>query len=256
MPNPPQAVIIAGPNGSGKSTAASLLLPPEMPFVNADMIAQEISGKKGTPADINAGRLLLERVQALEERNSDFAFETTLATKMLVSRVEGWKARGYQVHLIFFYLPSPELSIQRVAGRVRAGGHDVPEATIRRRFVAGLRNFFDLYSKLVDSWRVYDNSRGGDPQIVAKRRLNGELVVHDWVLWEARPKFVPGVPHPELDPLVMRFAHDEVVDPLIRQAMRRAVAEHKRTGNPIAVWRDGQAVVVPPEEIPPLADAE
>lgn len=251
----PQAVIIAGPNGSGKSTAASILLPAEMPFVNADMIAQEISGKQGTPADINAGRLLLERVQSLEAQSLDFAFETTLATKMLASRVEGWKLAGYQTHLIFFYLPSPELAIQRVAARVRDGGHDVPEATIRRRFASGLRNFLELYSPLVDSWRLYDNSRGGDPQIIAKQRLTGELIVHDSVLW-------PGGLPPESPVRIVsevdadsRFSSDEVVDPLIRTAMRRAVAEHKRRGNPIAIWKDGRVVQIPPEEIPPLEDA-
>ncbi len=226
-----------------------------MPFVNADMIAQEISGKQGTPADINAGRLLLERVQHLESQSLDFAFETTLATKMLVARVQGWKLAGYQTHLIFFYLPSPELAIQRVAARVRDGGHDVPEETIRRRFASGLRNFLELYSPLVDSWRLYDNSRGGDPQIIAKQRLTGELIVHDSVLWpgglppESPVRFVA-----EID-ADSRFSSDEVVDPLIRTAMRRAVAEHKRRGNPIAVWKDGRVVQIPPEEIPPLEDA-
>jgi len=167
MPTPPQAVIIAGPNGSGKSTAASQLLPTDMTFVNADVIAQELTGKPGTSADINAGRILLDKVDRLETNREDFAFETTLATKMLATRVRQWQEAGYQVHLLFIYLPSPDLSVQRVAGRVRAGGHHVPEETIRRRFNSGLRNFFRLYRPLVDHWRLYDNS-SLEPRLIAK----------------------------------------------------------------------------------------
>lgn len=167
MSTPPQAVIIAGPNGSGKSTAAARLLAPGMAFVNADMIAQEISGKQGAPADINAGRLLLERVDKLQRDRQDFAFETTLATRMLVNRIELWRAAGYQIRLIFFWLPSDDLAVERVASRVRAGGHGVPAETIRRRFRAGVRNFFQLYRPLVDTWRVYDNSEPR-PRLIAK----------------------------------------------------------------------------------------
>ncbi|RYG70979.1 hypothetical protein EON77_13300, partial [bacterium] len=152
----PKAVIIAGPNGSGKSTAATRLLPAGMPFVNADNIAQELTGQRGTSADINAGRILLERVGRLESEGQDFAFETTLATKTLSARVEGWRERGYRVHLLFVWLPSDDLSVLRVQGRVRDGGHDVPEATIRRRYRAGLQNFFGLYLPRVDTWRIYD----------------------------------------------------------------------------------------------------
>jgi predicted ABC-type ATPase len=161
-------VIIAGPNGSGKSTCAVTLLPQDLPFVNADMIAAELSGVPGTTADINAGRLLLDRVGKLEEAREDFAFETTLATKMLRDRVVAWQKAGYQVHLLYFWLPTPDMAVQRVAARVRAGGHHVPETTVRRRYASGLRNFFQLYLPLVDTWRMYDNSRGLDPLLIAK----------------------------------------------------------------------------------------
>lgn len=184
MPRPPQAVIIAGPNGSGKSTAATTLLPAHMTFVNADMIAQELTGKPGTSADINAGRILLDKVVELERNLEDFAFETTLATKMLVSRVEEWSKSGFEVHLIFFWLPSPELSIQRVAGRVRDGGHDVPEDTIRRRFRTGLRNLFRIYMPVVTTWRMYDNSGGPEPKLIAKGTRKGSIKVKNEALWQ------------------------------------------------------------------------
>lgn len=181
----PKAVIIAGPNGSGKSTAATRLLPPGMPFVNADNIAQELTGKRGTPADINAGRILLERVERLEHDRTDFGFETTLATKMLAKRVAGWRDRGYRIFLLFVWLPSDDMAVLRVQGRVRDGGHDVPEATIRRRYQAGLRNFFRLYSPVVDTWRVYDNSRDEGPILIARGGLDGTMKIGDPEIWSA-----------------------------------------------------------------------
>lgn len=195
MPNPkpnepgaPQAIIIAGPNGSGKSTAATRLLPSEMAFVNADNIAQELTGLPGTSADINAGRILLDRVETLESNRADFAFETTLATKMLAKRVESWREAGYHVHLVYFWLPSDDMAVLRVAARVRDGGHDVPESTVRRRYRAGLANFFRLYRPRVDTWRLYDNSRGPDPELVASGARDpetgdGTMKVGDPVIW-------------------------------------------------------------------------
>lgn len=164
---PPQAVIIAGPNGSGKSTCAEFLLQDTMHFVNADMIAQEMSGLASTTADIGAGRVLLSHLDALTRTRRDFAIETTLATKTLADRALEWRAIGYQVHLIFLYLASDDLAVQRVAFRVMNGGHDVPEKTIRRRFRAGLQNLFRIYAPVVDTWRVYDNSKGNEPELIA-----------------------------------------------------------------------------------------
>jgi predicted ABC-type ATPase len=182
--SPPQAVIIAGPNGSGKSTCAALLLPPSMPFVNADMIAAELSGTPGTPGDINAGRHLISRLEALEAERSDFAFETTLATKMLADRVDKWQANGYQVHLLYFWLPSADMAVERVAQRVRTGGHNVPESTIRRRYRKGLELLFSTYMPRVDKWRIYDNSRGLDPTLVAKLGSSGECTVAEPAIWD------------------------------------------------------------------------
>lgn len=181
--SPPQAVIIAGPNGSGKSTCAALLLTPTMPFVNADLIAAEVSGKPGTPGDINAGRLLIERLEGLEKTRLDFAFETTLATKVLSERVKRWKDDGYQIHLLYFWLPSADMAVERVAQRVRTGGHDVPEATIRRRYDSGLRLLFSTYLPLADVWKIYDNSRGLDPALVAKKNSKGEVSIADEGIW-------------------------------------------------------------------------
>lgn len=176
-------IILAGPNGSGKSTTARLLLPPTIQFVNADMIAQEISGERSTTADLQAGRLLVERVDKLEKEGADFALETTLATAKLVPRIHRLQSLGYATHLIFFWLQSPELAVERVAARVRLGGHDVPEETVRRRYQRGLQLFFKSYIDTVDSWRMYDNSKLNDPDRIASGGRHRPIEIIEGELW-------------------------------------------------------------------------
>ena len=179
----PQSILIAGPNGSGKSTCAKLLLPSTITFINADMIAQELTGHSGTAADLRAGRILLNRLSKLEADHKDFALETTLATVMLASRIKRLKQKGYEVHLIFLWLPSDELAVERVATRIRAGGHPVPVTTIKRRFVSGVKNFFEIYRPIVNSWRIYDNSKISEPELIAHGSTNQTHTVHQSCLW-------------------------------------------------------------------------
>ncbi len=145
-------IVLAGPNGSGKSTAASALLHSSVTFVNADEIARGLPGYPSRPVDLEAGRLALARMDRLAEIRADFAFETTLASRSLASRVTRLKSAGYFFQLIFLCAPNADFSVQRVASRVSAGGHDVPEETIRRRYRAGLVNFCELYRPLADRW--------------------------------------------------------------------------------------------------------
>lgn len=154
----PQAIILAGPNGAGKSTTAVGFVPDGIPFVNADLIAQAIRGERGAAGDINAGRMLLMSIHELVSARVDFALETTLSSRSLVRRIREWQREGYEVDLIFVWLPSQDLAVERVAARVRAGGHIVPTDTIRRRYAGGLRNLFRYYLPIVNSWRIIDNS--------------------------------------------------------------------------------------------------
>lgn len=157
----PHLILIAGPNGAGKSTAAPGVLQGALAvsqFVNADTIALGLSAFEPERAAMQAGRVMLARLHQLAEGQEDFAFETTLASKTFAPWIERLKSQGYHFHLVFLTLPSAELAIERVAERVRMGGHHVPAATIRRRFAGGIHNFFHLYQPLADSWRVYDNS--------------------------------------------------------------------------------------------------
>lgn len=163
-----KVIVIAGPNGAGKTTFAREFLPSEADcpvFVNADLIAAGLSPFAPDTAALHAGRLMLAEIARHFAARQSFAFETTLAGHNYIRHIREWQTAGYRVKLIFLQLDSPETAIARVAQRVRQGGHDVPQATIRRRFAAGLNNFKQLYAPLVDSWALYDNS-GAQPRLI------------------------------------------------------------------------------------------
>jgi predicted ABC-type ATPase len=154
-------VIVAGPNGTGKTTFAREFLPHEADcptFINADLIAAGLSPFNPDVAAIHAGRIMIEQMNSMISQRESFSFETTLAGLNYARHIPTWQTMGYHVKLFFLMLPSPEMAIARVALRVSQGGHDVPEAVIRRRFVAGLRNFHEHYKALVDAWALVDNS--------------------------------------------------------------------------------------------------
>jgi len=154
-------LIIAGPNGAGKTTFAKNFLPKEAScpqFVNADLIAAGLSPFLPELAAVRAGRLMLQTIFDLARRGESFAFETTLAGRSYLGHIPHWRASGYHVTLFYLKLPSPEMAIARVEERVSQGGHNVPEAVIRRRFAAGWKNFEELYRNAVDAWGVYDNA--------------------------------------------------------------------------------------------------
>jgi len=185
--NRPNVVVLAGPNGAGKSTAAPLLLKGLLDiydFVNADVIAQGLSGFAPEAAALEAGAIMLQRIKALAESRRSFAFETTLASRSYAPWLRQLLAVGYHVRLVFLWLPEADLAVERVAQRVRLGGHSVPETTIRRRYQAGLRNFFRLYQPLVTTWRFYDNSAAAIPQLVAAGRGSQGIRIADRMAWK------------------------------------------------------------------------
>ena len=154
-------VIIAGPNGSGKTTFAKEFLPNEAHcdlFINADLIAAGLSPFSPEKAAIKAGRLMLKSIDEALMKQQSFALETTLSGKGYLKMIPEWQKRGYFITLIFLQLPTVEIAIARVAERVKQGGHDIPEATIRRRFTSGLNNFHQQYKAKVDTWLHFDNS--------------------------------------------------------------------------------------------------
>jgi len=156
-----RVIIIAGPNGAGKTTFAREFLPNEAGcpiFVNADLIAAGLAPFAPETAAIRAGRVMLQEMARHFSVQESFAFETTLSGRGYLRMIEKWQRAGYRVKLIFLQLASPEEAIARVAQRVRQGGHNIPEAVIRRRFAAGRENFEHLYAPKVDAWALYDNA--------------------------------------------------------------------------------------------------
>lgn len=167
----PQLFIIAGPNGAGKTTASRIIFPESLgiiEYVNADEIARGLSPFNPEGVAFEAGRIMLTRIRELLARQESFAFETTLATRSYRGYIELARSNEYEIVLIFLYLPSPEMAIERVALRVSQGGHHIPENLIRSRFEKGLKNFFNVFRELVDSWVVVENANEtGNPNVVA-----------------------------------------------------------------------------------------
>jgi predicted ABC-type ATPase len=163
-----KVIIIAGPNGAGKTTFAREFLPVEAAcpvFVNADLIAAGLAPFAPESAAVQAGRVMLQELARHFAARQSFAFETTLSGRGYLHHIREWQSAVYRVKLVFLQLDSAEEAIARVAQRVRQGGHDIPEATIRRRFLAGLENFEHLYAPLVDAWALYDNA-GAQPRLL------------------------------------------------------------------------------------------
>ena len=154
--------IIAGCNGAGKTTASYTVLPEILDcreYVNADEIAKGLSPFNPESVAIEAGRLMLERIDYLMTAGVSFSIETTLATKSYVNLVRRAHKQGYNVKLLFFWLESPEMAKLRVAERVAKGGHNIPEDVIERRYYAGIRNLFNLFMNEVDYWAIFMNTK-------------------------------------------------------------------------------------------------
>jgi len=187
MPSPsPDLVALAGPNGAGKSTVGPALLRDSLGisiFVNADVIAQGLSGLEPEGAAFEAGRIMLERLDGLARRRVSFAFETTWSGRAYARRISAMLEEGYRFHVVFLWLESADLAVARVEERIRAGGHAVPSDVVRRRYRAGIDNFLQIYRPLATSWRLYDNSSGPSPRLVVAGGETGRLEVLDEPTW-------------------------------------------------------------------------
>ncbi|MEI6815867.1 MAG: zeta toxin family protein [Bacteroidota bacterium] len=182
----PNLYIIAGCNGAGKTTASFTVLPEMLDcreFVNADEIAKGLSPFQPEMVPVEAGRIMIQRVDDLIKKGVDFAFETTLASLTLQGIITKAKAMDYQITLVYIWLNSPELAIERVKHRVAEGGHHIPEDTIRRRYDRGLKNLFEVYMPLSDSWIVVDNSLS-PLLLIAKGLINEMPTVFDEKIWK------------------------------------------------------------------------
>ena len=176
----PKFFIISGCNGAGKTTASYSLLPELLDcreFVNSDEFAKSLSPFDPSAASVSASRYMLKKIWYLLERGEDFALETTLATRALMKIIQAARDRGYTITLLYLWLNSPELAIRRVKARVKAGGHNIPDEVVRRRYVMGLKYFFEDYLKESDRWILADNSK--TPFVVVAEGNKNETIIRD-----------------------------------------------------------------------------
>lgn len=175
--------MIAGCNGAGKTTASDTILPDILDcreFVNADNIARGLSPYNVESVAFEAGRIMLSRIEELLHEGVDFALETTLSTRSYVSLVHKAQELGYKVTLIYVWLESPELALERVAQRVSKGGHHIPDDIVRRRYVRGLRNLVHLYIPIVDLWSITDNTQNDLETIASGQKLIAHSVYNNY----------------------------------------------------------------------------
>jgi predicted ABC-type ATPase len=183
----PQVALLGGINGAGKTTASMRVLRDALKipvFTNADAIARGLSAFDPESEAMRAGRIMLEHMRGMAAARRSFAFETTLAVRTYARWLGEMKRDGYAVHLFYYWLESADMAINRVADRVKSGGHFVPDATIRRRYSRSVRNFLELYRPLVTTWQVFDNSRGGS-RLIAFHNGYFDTVIDDdrWELF-------------------------------------------------------------------------
>lgn len=194
----PQVIVIGGPNGAGKTSSAPELLRDTIgidAFVNADLIAEGLSGFRPEDSAIEAGRILLTRLRKLADRRADFAFESTLSGRTVHAFLHRLTDTGYECHIFYLWLSSVDLAVARVRRRVQAEGHDLPEPVIRRRFRKSLVNFDRLYRPIATTWRLYDGSAAVGRRLVAHGAAGGQQTVVDAERWELVRRQIEGENH-------------------------------------------------------------
>ena len=171
-----ELLVVAGPNGAGKSTfAASFLAEHPRTYLCADAIALEFKHLDPISQQIAAGREFLRRMEGQLAKDESFAVETTLSGRSMRGFLVRARATGFEITIVFIYLDSAAMCIQRVNERVLRGGHNVPVDDIRRRFARSSANFWRIYREIADYWYVAYNS-SGDFRRVASGEMDTVLV--------------------------------------------------------------------------------
>jgi len=183
----PYLYIIAGCNGAGKTTTSYTVLPEMLDcreFVNSDEIAKGLSpfNADNMTVAVEASRIMYKRIRELISSEKTFALETTLASRSIAKLLQGAQEKGYYVTLLYFWLNTPDLAVERVKNRVASGGHNVTETTVRRRYDAGIYNLFQLYMPICDYWMVMDNSLS-PMEIIAKGFKDGRKEIYNTLIY-------------------------------------------------------------------------
>lgn len=186
--------VVSGCNGSGKTTASYTALPELFAcsqFVNSDEFAKGLSPFRPEDASVTASRMMVMKIKYLMGLRSDFAVETTLATRSLRKIILAARELGYHVTVLYFWLDSKERAIARVRDRVSNGGHNIPEEVIRRRYDKGLKYFFDDYRFIADRWILADNSE--PPFSVVAQGWKDSMIVRDNLKYERIKEYADGL---------------------------------------------------------------
>jgi predicted ABC-type ATPase len=179
-------IVIGGPNGAGKSTIAPMVLRDYLSirdFVNADQIAAGLSAYNPEGAAFEAGRIMWRRLQELTDAGKSFAFESTLSSRTFALFLSKLKKRGYHVDLCYVWLNSVEVALQRVALRVRMGGHHIPPDVLARRYERSVQNFRNMYLPLADKWSVFDNSESANLHMIAEGATGISETIFEEASW-------------------------------------------------------------------------
>lgn len=175
----PTLYIIAGANGAGKTTTSFSVFPEILKckeYINADSIAKALSPFEPDSVSIEAGKILLNRINNLISDKIDFAFETTLASKSILQIITKAKSKGYITKILFFHLDSYRIAFKRVNERVKQGGHNIPEDVIKRRYFRGIKNLIVTYKNNCDLCSIVDNS-GSITQVIAEIKNNSKQTI-------------------------------------------------------------------------------
>jgi predicted ABC-type ATPase len=163
-----EIVIIAGANGVGKTTfARAFLREYDYEFLNADEIAKNLSAENPSQRKISAGKLFFQKLAEAVAQNKSLLIESTLSGRYLEKFLKNLRRENYQIRIVFIYVDAPDILIERIAERVKKGGHFVPDEDVRRRFVRGRRNFRQIYKNLADECFLYYNTEDNFQLIAA-----------------------------------------------------------------------------------------
>lgn len=183
------AYLIAGANGSGKTTLAKGLLSDEkLTFLNADEIALELCPENLESVRISAGKKLFKQLENCIKQEMSFALETTLSGNLYVKVIEKLKRKGYKTSLVYVFLDTPDMCIERIKTRVKEGGHYIPDEDVKRRYHRSLKNFWNVYKGLVNNWALYYN--GPEKNVLVASGESDKIDIQDEMLYN---KFKEGL---------------------------------------------------------------
>jgi len=171
-----ELIVVGGPNGAGKTTLAEEYVSKRgWPYLSADAIASRLSPGNPTSARVAAGRKFLRDVSDALVGGESFVVESTLSGRTFRNTFRHAGACGFVITTIYLFVDSVDLCVDRVHARVSKGGHDVPDADIRRRFTRSLRNFWHVYRPLSNEWLLLYNA-GDRPLDVARGESTGVTI--------------------------------------------------------------------------------